>query len=108
MKAVLLVEDDPHTGLALKRWISHLKFQVDLCTSVSEAKHLLTQKNEYAAVISDFHLPDGVGTEVEQVAKLNGIHCVIYSGDPSSAMGYTVIEKTDLHALTEWLLENVD
>jgi len=108
MKSVLLVEDDPHSGLALQRWISRLEFQVDLCTTVAEAKHRLTQKNEYAAVVTDFHLPDGVGSEVEEMAKLNGIHCIIYSGAADSAMGPTVINKTDLHALTHWLLENVD
>jgi len=108
MKVVLLVEDDPHTGSALQRWISRLGYEVHLVKSVAEAKQAIGSSTDLAAVITDFHLGDGLGTEVEHVAKLNGVHCVIYSGDPDALMGHVVINKVDLQALTNWLLNNAE
>jgi len=108
MKTVLLCEDDPHTGSALQRWISRLGYEVRLVSSVADAKQALGAYSDLTAVITDFHLGDGLGTEVEHIAKLNGLHCVIYSGDPDAVMGHVVINKADLHALTNWLLNNAD
>jgi DNA-binding response OmpR family regulator len=60
---VLLIEDQPLIGKAIKKGLSEEAFAVDWATCLMDASHLV-QEIEYDTVILDLMLPDGSGLDL--------------------------------------------
>ena len=66
---VLLVEDDPDTAELERRALSRAGFRTHLTHSIDQAKSAL-HTGDYAAVLLDYHLPDGSAWEVADAAGM--------------------------------------
>lgn len=64
---VLLVEDDILFAKSLKRFFKAKKYEMTHVVTCCDAYGLLS-KNSYKLIVSDFHLPDGYGTDVLRTA----------------------------------------
>ena len=66
---VLIVEDDPQLGATMVTMLELLGYEPTLTTGVREAMAKLEETQDFHAIISDYSLGDGHGTEVMR-------HCV--------------------------------
>lgn len=60
---LLLVEDDPHLGPAMRRALEDARYTVDLAAGVEDARALVRVQS-YGVVLLDLGLPDGSGLDV--------------------------------------------
>ena len=77
---LLLVEDDALVADIL-RDILETEYLVDCAASVSEARTLLRTSHVHLALV-DSTLPDGNGSELDQLASDMGIRVIHMSGNP--------------------------
>lgn len=63
-KRVLIIEDDPGLGQTMLEMMGMLGFEAALVPGVREALAALKERQDWNAVVSDFSLGDGKGTEV--------------------------------------------
>lgn len=61
--ALLIVDDDKRILEALVRYFEKRGFQVAAAPTMEEAMVIYHRRKTWMLVISDFHLPDGTGTE---------------------------------------------
>ncbi|NQE63574.1 response regulator transcription factor [Caulobacter sp. RHG1] len=60
---LLLVEDDPHLGPAMRRALEADRYAVDLAATAEDAS-AMARVHDYGVVLLDLGLPDGSGLEV--------------------------------------------
>ena len=60
---LLLVEDDPHLGPAMRRALEADRYAVDLAATAEDAS-AMARVHAYGVVLLDLGLPDGSGLEV--------------------------------------------
>jgi DNA-binding response OmpR family regulator len=68
---VLIVEDQPLIGKALKKGLTEEDFVVDWATNLADGMHLATEI-EYDTVVLDLMLPDGSGLELLDTLRSRG------------------------------------
>jgi DNA-binding NtrC family response regulator len=66
---ILLVEDHPEFRAMISRMLECWSFSVTAVSSVEEARAYLALGEPVAAVLSDYHLPDGNGLELLEWMK---------------------------------------
>lgn len=84
-KRVLLVEDDAMLSRALARDFARAGFDVEVVARVADA--LAALEGDVDAVVTDVHLPDGVGDDVVRAAARRSPAPVVcaMSGDVTDA-----------------------
>ena len=84
VRRILVVDDEPSIGKALKMGLSSSEVKVDVAESGSTGVELGTQKH-YDVLIADLCLPDIDGLEVIEKIKscCPEIVCIIITGNPS-------------------------
>ena len=70
MQRLLLVDDDSSFTSAVTPLIQHMGFEVDVASSVNEARSLLA-RNQYYTLFLDLMLPDGSGFDVLKSVPLD-------------------------------------
>lgn len=68
---ILLVEDHPEFGVAVKSFLEDKDFQVEHCESVADANQRI-RTSEFDLLIFDVDLPDGTGFDLCQAFRDNG------------------------------------
>jgi DNA-binding response OmpR family regulator len=63
--ALLIVDDDEAMLHALGCYFARRGFRVASARSVAEARELFSKQKLWTLVISDYHLPDGTGTDLK-------------------------------------------
>lgn len=83
---ILIAEDDPQLGEALRNYLLERGYQADLARHGGEALRLL-EEQEYALVLADLVMPEADGLEVLKAARQRypGILVVIMTGHASLA-----------------------
>ena len=78
-KRILLVEDEPEVRRPLTHTLRAAGYRVDVAATEAEAwTHL--DAHDYAAVIADWRLPDGDGTQILDSAAQEGAYTFLMSG----------------------------
>lgn len=79
---VLLVDDDESTTITLSVLLEDAGYDVDVAASCAAARALLERGVRYDKVLLDYHLGDGLGTDLlpEARARLPGARIIIMSG----------------------------
>jgi two-component system, NtrC family, response regulator PilR len=78
-RTVLVIEDHGGMRRLVRDVLGNAGYDVAVVASCSEAKRLLTE-HRYALVISNVVLPDGLGTELVDVAAERGTKVLLVTG----------------------------
>ncbi|MDH5302202.1 MAG: sigma-54 dependent transcriptional regulator [Gammaproteobacteria bacterium] len=87
---LLIIEDEPLLGNELSRRFRRMGFEVQLCSTIAQARQaLLEQQLEPLVVLSDMNLPDGNGLDFlaevrEQLASSEWVFLTAYGTVPDS------------------------
>ncbi|MEO8350335.1 MAG: response regulator [Chthoniobacteraceae bacterium] len=63
---VLVIDDDPYMRMFLSRGLDQWFGEVKVVAGLSEAKVLLSAGEHYEAIVCDYHLADGRGSDLYQ------------------------------------------
>ena len=79
---VLLADDDESTTITLSVLLEDAGYDVDIAASCAAARALLAREVRYANVLLDYHLGDGLGTDLipEARKRLPGARIILMSG----------------------------
>lgn len=116
MFRVLLVDDDESLRqLLVHRLKQDFGFVVDEASSGNEAVKLIKQSARYSLIISDYNMPDGNGSVLQDYLVENNIKSLFffYTSEENVKINLThtsflgVIEKPHFHKLIEKLVFEV-
>ena len=94
---VLIVEDEPTLRVALRRILEDAGAEVVAVECVTDAVAQLVEEAGITMVLSDLHLPDGLGTVVLERARALGIaRRALSSGDRAALRAVDAELATDL------------
>lgn len=75
-KRILLIEDDPLLGETLVTMLELLGYEPTLTVDLKSFKATVENQKEWAAIITDYTLPDGNGANVLLHAQNHGVNGV--------------------------------
>lgn len=89
---ILLIEDDPTAAFITEQYLRQAGYQVRLLDSRAAALNELSQTCP-AAIVLDWHLPDGQGLEILQVAHRHypDLPIIVVTGDTTAATAQQAI-----------------
>ena len=91
---VLVVEDDPHLGLNLARYVErHMGLPCSLARSLAEARAICASGERIDLVVMDMLLRDGCGIDLLHLLKQRGSKVIVTSGAVGNASAALVQQK---------------
>jgi DNA-binding NtrC family response regulator len=76
---ILLVEDDPDVRLVVEHVLIDEGYEVDAAENLQQGRAFLDAQS-YDLVLTDGRLPDGIGVDLADTARHNGIPALIMTG----------------------------